>query len=160
MSEQQKPIVTKRWNIISLQDAVDRALERNDPAVKLDFSKPEDVERFRAMLLRLSEHILFHVGMAYEKAAARGIEEATRLICDPDYYETVKRRRATQERRSRNWQEEQKAESRRRRFNPTPEERAADVREAYRSLDYHQRCIERINERLLELEEPETEAVN
>ena len=80
------------------------------PWVTLDLT--DDVHR-RAFALWLQESIemfVLHVRDDFAKAAARGVEQASVLINDPSYYETVKMRRVRARKRDKEMQEQSRIE--------------------------------------------------
>src|SRR6266508_2875334 len=84
-----------------------------------DFSGPDGYHRLRQGFLKFAQSIISELSWHLGKAANKGIEEALALIQNPEYYETVKRRRARAVQQGKEWRkradEKEKERERRRR---------------------------------------------
>lgn len=147
------PLVNHRWNAPSLEQILDDYLPQWAEGKHPDFSGPDGYRRLRSGVRRFAESLLSHMEMTLEKAAAKGIAEALNLMRNPDYYQTVKRRRVRQtesEKRARQeWEEEQE---RRRRGEFTEEERKYEIGRITRELQYHETQIVQLKERKMRVE--------
>lgn len=88
----ERPILSHRNHLNSLDDQIDLALAR------LDFTQPwtwtpETVDRFRSWVRSFGVRLIRLMAMDFEKGAERGVEQAANLLLDPAYYDTIKRRR-------------------------------------------------------------------
>lgn len=117
----------------------------------------DDRVKVETALRNIFESFLSETVFAMIKGATRGIEEASCLIQDADYYETVKKRDTSSRQRRKEWQEQEIAREKerdRRKNNPTIEEQQADVRNAINEMIYakdryeqHRRAIKSFREK-------------
>ena len=80
------PVVSKRNEFHSADELVENAL----PRLPDQFQHPD----FRKWLTAYTETTIKSVAMHFATAASRGIEQAAELLCDPEFYETRRQRRA------------------------------------------------------------------
>lgn len=147
------PLVNHRWNAPSLEQLLDDYLPQWPEGEHPDFSGPDGYKRLRSGVKRVAELLLRRMEMTLEKAAAKGISEAIKLMRNPDYYQTVKRRRVRQtesEKRLRLEQEEERERHRRGEF--TDEERQYEIGRITHELQYHEGQIVRLKERKMRVE--------
>ena len=71
-------------------------------------------------------------------AASRGIEQAAELLCDPDFYETRRQRRAKWRRDQQEYQAKQEWDRIERLNCPTAEQIAEQIKWSERQVEYHQ----------------------
>jgi hypothetical protein len=88
-------VVSKRNQFDSAEELVEGAL----PYLPEQFKHPA----FKSWLQRYTETVIHSVGRSFSVAAERGIQQATELLCDPEYYATKRQRRARERRR---WEED------------------------------------------------------
>jgi hypothetical protein len=79
-------IVSKRNQFTPADELVEDALIRMPD----QFKHPD----FKSWLLRYTETVIKSVASHFGIAAQRGIEQAADLLCDPEFYETRRQRRA------------------------------------------------------------------
>lgn len=140
-----KPIVTKRNHFTSLELFIEDALKDYGDTRTLTYSEMAN------LLMRFSDHLTHSLSQDFATAAKQGIEQAVRLIRDPEYFETAKRRRSREKERHEDYQAKQERESWRRRFEPTQEEIERGIADCERDIDWHSRRLNMANTRLLEL---------
>ena len=98
---------------------------------------------FRPWLLRYTEGVIKQVATHFGTAAERGIEQAAELLCDPNFYETRKKRRAEQRR---NWKEQeakQEWDRIERQHCPTAEQIAQQIKWSTDQIAYHSDQMEK-----------------
>jgi hypothetical protein len=79
------PVVGKRNHFHSIGELVDQYCYRLKP----EFKTPE----MRAFFEHFADSVMRAVSRDFATAAERGIEQAVKLISDPEYYDTLKARR-------------------------------------------------------------------
>ena len=106
-------------------------------------------ENFRPWLLKYTETVIRGVSHHFGVAATRGIEQAAELLCDPEFYQTRKQRRAKEKQRMEEYQAKQNWEWIERRLCPTAEQIAHDIKWCEDQLSYHhtqaQHCEDRLS---------------
>lgn len=137
------PIVSKR-NEFSPADEFVETHVQNLPD---QFKHPD----FRVWLLRYTETVIKGIASDFGIAASRGIEQAANLLCDPEFYETRRKRRAKRRRDMAESQAKQDWERIERDNCPTAEQIAEQVSWAERQIAYHQRQEIFYQQRLVEL---------
>ena len=103
---------------------------------------------FRAWLLKYTEEVIKGVASHFGLAAERGIAQAAELLCDPEFYETRKQRRAKQRRQ---WEEEktkQEWDRIEQTMCPTAEQIEKQIKWAEQNLAYHESQAEKSRQRL------------
>lgn len=150
-----KQAVTKRMHLTSLPEVVEEMMGQL-PRRLMDCGDDKVRETFRAWLTHLSETLTFQLAMDFQSAAKRGIEEAANLVQDPDYYETVKKRRRAAREQGERWrqeaQEREAMRERHRRGEYTQEERERMIAATKSSIDYHDKMLRAERDKLLSLE--------
>jgi hypothetical protein len=143
MKTAQPKLITHRSQLTSIQQFVDDCLHSiaSSPKNVLDFSKEEDRERFREYLSKLFLSFTCTLDMELGKAAEKGIAEALSLMRDPDYYETVKRRRANSRQRQKDYQDKQELDTFMKKHFPTTKEVERQISYTENNLNYHERQI-------------------
>ena len=163
------PLVNHRWNLPSIEGMVDDRLPEWKEGEHPDFSGPDGHPRLRRAFLRFAESIISELSWHLGKAANKGIEEALALIQNPEYYETVKRRRSRSIQQGKKWREQAdkdaKERERRRRGQLSEAERISELGSIAYHLHYHQEEIKKLEARKKVVEgavpvsfEPEPEA--
>jgi len=128
-------VVSKRNHFTPADELVEDAL----PYLPDQFKHPD----FRPWLLRYTETVIKSVASHFGMAASRGIEQTAELLCDPDYYETRRQRRA-KDRQTRKEQQAKEEWERLERLNcPTAEQIAAQIKWLEREVEYHQVALAR-----------------
>jgi hypothetical protein len=141
------PAVTKRMHLFSIEDFVDSFLSNHNFNEPLDLTDQHDLENFRLWMIRLVENVVFHVAMDFAGAAKAGIDQAATLMQDPDYYETVKKRRRRSKQRDEEYQREQKKEQLRRELLPTKEEIEIEKAQLQRDIERYKNELTRASHR-------------
>lgn len=116
--------------------------------------KSDDAGQVKNALLWFANHLVWDTGFAFETATKKAIAEASSLIQDPDYYETVRIRR--QRDRARRKADEQ--EQWEKRHNPPPPTLAdvqRDLRYVAQSVIYHEGNLAALAVRANELRQKE-----
>jgi hypothetical protein len=153
---QGKPLVNHRWNLPSIEAMLDEMLREWEPGDHPDFSGPDGYERLRNAFCHFAHSLMRELSWHLEKAAGRGITEALALIRNPEYYETVKRRRSRAIQKGKEWRQKQEVEDkereRRRRGELSEEERIDELGRIACQLDYHQREIDKLTIRKSKVE--------
>lgn len=129
------PVVSKRNDFSPADEFVENAL----PFLPDPYKQPD----FRAWLMRYTESVIKGIASHFGVAASRGIEQAAELLCDPEFYETRRQRRAKERR---NWQEQQAKQEwdRIEALNcPTAEQLARQIRNYEQQLAYHETEVEK-----------------
>jgi hypothetical protein len=150
-----RQVLSMLMHMTSLPDVVEAVLEQL-PRRMMDCADSKVRETFRAWLMRLSEMLASNLAEDFKAAAQKGIEEAESLIRDPDYYETVKRRRARDRAQSAEWKRQSEARremlERHARGEYTKEEREQLIEASKYTIDYHDRMLRAEREKLLKLQ--------
>lgn len=144
----EKPIVNHRWQMPSLEDMVDQMVPEWPEGKHPDFSGPSGYLKMRRALLLFGDRLLSSVGMSMEKAAAKGIEQALRLIRDPEYTSTVRRRTKREIQRAEDNRKDW--ESRHERWKQcqfTMDEKIRELARLDQSIRYHEKELEQAKER-------------
>ena len=162
------PLVNHRWHLPSVGEMLDRLLPQWDEGKYPDFSGPDGYQKLRTAFEHFADHLLSYLENDLERAAGRGIQQALRLIRDPEYHKTIRRRTKKQ---IQQWNDERERQDRWRerwkRCEFTPEERMQEIGRIAHGLQYHQTEIEKLTERkkqvesgtvILEEVEPQPEA--
>lgn len=163
------PLVNHRWNLPSIEDILDRLLPEWPEGEHPDFSGADGYRRMRAGFTRFAHSLLSDLYLHLEKAAGKGIHEALEMIRNPEYYETVKKRRARWLQQNKKWREQSDKESkereRRKRGELSEAERINELGNIAYHLHYHQEQIKKLESRKKIVEnatpcsfEPEPEA--
>lgn len=151
--QEQPKLVNHRWQLPSLEQMLDDLLPEWSEGRHPDFSGEDGYKKLRGGFQQFGESLLFQMELVLGKAAAKGISEALALIKNPDYYQTVKRRRTRETQRQKEYREQQERERERRlRFEFTEQERIRELASIAYQLDYHQKEIQELTERRLKVE--------
>lgn len=144
-------LVNHRWNLPSIEEMVDNRLPEWAQGEHPDFSGPDGHHRLRHGFLRFAQSIISELSWHLGKAANKGIEEALALIQDPEYYETVKRRRARSVQQGKEWRKQADKDARdrerRKRGELSEAERINELGSIAYYLHYHQAAIKKLEER-------------
>ena len=134
------PVVSKRNDFNCADDLV------ADAVIQLP-EKYRD-EKFHPWLVRYTENVIHRVSRSFAVAAERGVRQAADLLCDPNFYETRRKRRA-------NWKKqmlEQKAAQEWDRLErvhcPTAEQIAKEIAHLEKSVADYELYLERAKNRL------------
>ena len=92
---------------------------------------------FRKWLTRYTETVIKSVASHFGVAAQRGIEQAAHLLCDPEFYETRRKQRATQRQQWKESQAKQEWERKERMHCPTAEQIAEQIKWSEHEIEYH-----------------------
>ena len=136
-------VVSKRNEFTPADEFVENAL----PYLPDLFKHPD----FRAWLLRYTESVIKGVASHFGLAASRGIEQAAELLCDPEFYETRRERRAKQRQRFQEQQAKQEWDRIERLNCPTAEQIAQQIRWSEGQVAYHQAELDKHEARLEQL---------
>lgn len=98
---------------------------------------------FRPWLLRYTETVIKGVAYHFSTAADKGIQQAAELLCDPEYYETRKKRRAEQRRSWKEQEAKQNWERIERQHCPTAEQIAQQIASCTNQITYHTDQLEK-----------------
>lgn len=148
-------IVNHRRQLISLEEVVDHMLPEWPAGEHPDFSGPQGHSQLKSAFMQLGSYLLSRLSLELEKAAGKGISEALNLIQDPDYYETVKRRRARDRERQKQWRSKsdkqaiaaRKDHERRERGELTEIERLHEMAHVAIQIQYHEKQLSKLSER-------------
>lgn len=148
-------LVNHRWQLPSLEQILDDMLPQWAEGEHPDFSGPNGHARMKASFFRFGEWLLSRLHTDLEKAAGKGISEALNLVRDPDYYETVKRRRKRDREKQQEWRAKSDADSkryqkereRRERGELTESERLHELGQLVYQISYHQNELDKLNAR-------------
>lgn len=144
MSDPKVPeVVSQRNHFTAASEYVEQAL----PHLPEQF-KHED---FGYWLERYTETVIRGVSRSFAVAAERGIEQAVKLICDPTFYETRKRRRAVETKRMKDEMERQDNERVEQMHCPTAEQIEDQIGAVERSIKWHQESLVKYEANLLRL---------
>lgn len=108
---------------------------------------------FRPWLLRYTESVIKRVALHFSTAADRGIQQAAELLCDPDFYETRKKRRENQRRSWKEQQAKQEWDRIEATMCPTAEQIAQQIQSCTNQLAYHTEQAEKYKVTLERLHE-------
>jgi hypothetical protein len=148
-TQTEKPIVNHRWQMPSLEDMVDQMVPEWPVGGHPDLSGPDGHAKIKKAFMQFGEGLLFRVGMSLEKAAAKGIEQAIRLVLDPEYTATVKRRTKRETQRLEESRRQQEAARERwKRCELTLDEKIRELANLDSSIRYHEKELKRAKERL------------
>lgn len=139
-------------NIVSKRNEFTPADEFVEGAIP---NLPEQFQHatFRAWLLRYTETVIRGVAYHFSTAADRGIQQAAELLCDPEFYETRKKRRENQRRSWKEQQAKQEWERIERQLCPTAEQIAQQIASCTNQVEYHTSQIEKYKATLERLHE-------
>lgn len=164
-----KPLVNHRWHLPSVGEILDRFLPPWPEGRHPDFSGPDGYQKMRGAFEAFADHLLSRLELTLEKAAGRGIEEALRLIRDPEYHKTITRRTKKE---IDQWKEKVAQQDRWRerwkRCEFSQAERLQEIGRITYQLKYHQTQLDELNARkklvesgtvLLEEPEPQPESM-
>lgn len=148
-------LVNHRWQLPSLEEIIDRALPAWAEGEHPDFSQPDGHARLRTAFLTFGRDLLSRLEFELTKAAGKGIAQALELIQDPEYYETVKMRRARDRERLKEWRNRDEKQSkarqeelaRRERCELTEIERLHEMAHVAIQIHYHEKELRKLNER-------------
>lgn len=145
------PLINHRWNLPCLEEIVDQLIPDWPEGKHPDFSGPDGHTRMRAGLLRFGQSLLSGLHLHLEKAAGKGIHEALAMIQNPEYHETVKRRRSQSLQRSKEWRKQSEKDAldreRRKRGELSEAERINELGNIAYHIHYHQAEIKKLEER-------------
>lgn len=136
-------VVSKRNEFTPADEFVENAL----PYLPAQFQH----ENFRPWLLKYTEGVIRGVAHHFGVAATRGIEQAAELLCDPEFYQTRKQRRAKEKQRMEEYQAKQNWDQMERRLCPTADQVAHDIKWCEDQLAYHQNSAKNCESRLASL---------
>lgn len=123
-------VVSKRNEFSPADEFVENAL----PELPPQFHQVN----FRGWLLQYTESVIRGVADHFGVAAARGIGQAAQLLCDPEFYETRRQRRAKQRREMEEQQAKQEWDRIERLNCPTAEQIAEQIKWSEGQVAYHQ----------------------
>jgi hypothetical protein len=137
-------------SVVSNRNHFDAAAEHVDRAID---SLPNEFKhlKFREWLQKYTERVVRDLSYSFATAAESGIRQAALLICNPDFYETKKRRNEKQTKRWKEDQAQQMWEQMQRQTCPTQEQIDQQVRRMNDLITYHQAEIANATKRLEEL---------
>lgn len=98
---------------------------------------------FRAWLLKYTEDVIKSVAYHFGTAAERGIMQAAELLCDPEFYETRKKRRENQRKSWKEQQAKQEWDRIEQQQCPTAEQIAQQIKSCVNQMEYHTDQLER-----------------
>lgn len=124
------PAVVSKRNEFS---PADELVENHLPYLPEQFKHPD----FRKWLTRYTEAVIKRVAHHFAVAAERGIEQAANLLCDPEFYETRRQRRAEWRRKMRENEAQAEWERLERLNCPTAEQIAEQIKWSERQVEYH-----------------------
>lgn len=130
-----QPIVSKRNEFTPADEFVENAM----PMLPAQFQH----ENFRGWLLRYTETVIQGVARHFGTAAERGIEQAANLLCDPEFYETRRKKRSEWNRKMREDQVKQDWERIERQMCPTAEQIEDQIKWGENQIFYHRGQIEK-----------------
>ena len=93
---------------------------------------------FRSWLLKYTETVIRGVAHHFGVAAERGIAQAAELLCDPEFYQTRKQKRAKWRQQMEESVAKQKWDAMERRLCPTVDQIAHDIKWCEDQLAYHE----------------------
>jgi hypothetical protein len=125
----------------------DEFVENNLPYLPQEFQHVN----FRKWLLEYTERVIRGVAHHFGTAAERGIEQAANLLCDPDFYETKRQRRAKWRKDMKDQEAKQEFDRMERKLCPTAEQIAQDIKWAKQQLAYHEDGVEKCSATLAHL---------
>lgn len=100
-------------------------------------------DSFRAWLLRYTETVIKGVAYHFSTAADKGIQQAADLLCDPEFYETRKKRRAEQKRSWKEQEAKQEWERIEKQHCPTAEQITQQIKSCTGQVAYHTEQLEK-----------------
>ncbi len=139
------PVVSKRNHFLSAECLINCYFDRFLPEHPPRYLR---TERVRAWLLKYTEDIIGHVAQSFAVGAQRGIEQTAKLLCDPDYYRTLKERRLRDSQRQKEYEAEQEAERLERELAPTGEQIEREISNLEKWIPDTESDLERMRERL------------
>jgi hypothetical protein len=95
-------------------------------------------DKFRYWLLKYTETVIRGVASHFGTAAERGIEQAAELLCDPEFYQTRRQKRAKWRQQMEEQSAKQKWEAMERRLCPTADQIAHDIKWFEEQIEYHE----------------------
>lgn len=125
-----KPVVSQRNHFESADDLVEDSVYR----LPDQFKHPD----FRAWLVRYTEATIRRVARSFIVGAERGIEQAAELMCDPDFYETKKKRRAENVKQNKERRAKEDWERIERTLTPTAEQIEDQIKWRLGQIAYYQ----------------------
>lgn len=125
------PAVVSKRNEFS---PADELVETHLPYLPEQFKHPD----FRKWLTRYTEAVIKKVAHHFGVAAERGIEQAAELLCDPEFYETRRQKRANWRRQMADQTAKQEWERMERQMCPTAEQIAEQIKWSEEQVKYHQ----------------------
>ena len=123
------PVVSKRNEFTPADELVENAIH----------FLPEQFKHlnFRKWLTTYTETTIKSVAMHFGVAASRGIEQAATLLCDPEFYETRRKRRAQWRRQMEEQEAKQKWDRIERQNCPTAEQLQEQIKWSEGQVEYH-----------------------
>lgn len=146
-------LLSHRVQFVSLQQEADDAAPHIAKSLNIS-----DVSAISAMLQHFGSTLLFRASFAFETATKKAIEEASNLIQDPDYHQTVKERRRRDRARQQLADEEREAK-RRNPPKPTLEEVQHELTWTRQNAARYAEWAESCNAKVAELEKLEAELI-
>lgn len=128
-----KAVVSQRNHFESADDLVENAIYQ----LPDQFKHPD----FRIWMVKYTERVVRSVASAFGTGAQRGIEQAAELMCDPNFYETKRKRRAENTKRMKEDRAKQDWERVERTLTPTAEQIEDQVKWRTSQISYHQSQI-------------------
>lgn len=107
-----------------------------------------DEPGIRQRLISYTADVVRSVAYDFAKGAERGIEQAAKLLNDPDYYLTLKERRRRAQERHDAYQAQQDQERLERRLAPTAAQIEDEMAQVERYISDYERDLERWRDRL------------
>lgn len=145
MASAPPPVVSKRNHFESVSSMVDSYWGR----VPKELRTPE----LRKFLENYTDSLVRWVSHMFTVGAERGIEQTATLLCDPDYYLTLKERRKRDRERHEAYQKQQDIERLERQQCPTAEQVEKMRGDLTDRIAGHEKQIERWKEQLAALPE-------
>jgi hypothetical protein len=133
-------VVSKRNEFLPAEELVENAL----PYLPGQFKHPD----FRAWLTRYTETVIRSVASHFGVAATRGIEQAAELLCDQDFYATVRERRKRRRQQMQEQIAKQEWERIERQNCPTAEQIAQQIKWSEDQIAYHRNQLAKCEENL------------
>jgi len=140
--------VSKRNEFTCAEELVEDALPHIPPGIPP-----------RSWLLTYTESVIRRLAHEFSVGAERGVLQTAELLCDPDFYETRKRRRTNQMKSWKQQQQMQEAEQRERLTCPTAEQLTQQIKNTKEQIDWHDKQLQGYRQQLERLEKMKTKNI-
>lgn len=137
------PVVSQRNHFHSVACMVDMNMRQIPEHLR--------ISGLREWLLSFTESVIQDVRWAFAKGAERGIEQTAELLCDPDYYVTLKERRRRERERHDAYEKQQEEERLERKLAPTAEQIEHEMADLETWIERDAAHIVRMRDRLVSL---------